>query len=65
MTGTTEYRQESDSQIGPTDGYRIGASLDYHRASLSIQTGWDIYFLDRQNVESDSTRLYINLTRRF
>lgn len=65
MTGTTEYRKESDSQIGPTDGYRIGASLDYHRASLSVQTGWDFYFLDRQNVESDSTRLYINLTRRF
>ncbi|MDH4202810.1 MAG: hypothetical protein OEV87_07935 [Phycisphaerae bacterium] len=65
LTGRAEYRKEDDSQIGPTDGYRIGASLDYNRASLSIRAGWDTYFLDRQSVESDSTRFYLDLIRRF
>lgn len=65
LSGRTEFRQEDNSDIGHTNGYRVGASLDYNRGSLSVRTGWDTYFLERRNSESDSTRFYLNLVRRF
>lgn len=65
VSGRTEYRKEDNSDMGPTDGYRIGASLDFERGSLSVRTGWDTYFLKRSNTESDSSRFYLNLVRRF
>lgn len=65
LSGRTEYRQEENSDIGPVDGYRVGASLDYNRGFFTVQTGWDTYFLGRQNSDSDSNRFYFNLIRRF
>ncbi|MBC8379862.1 MAG: hypothetical protein H8E62_11900, partial [Planctomycetes bacterium] len=65
LSGRTEYRKEDNSDIGRTNGYRVGASLDFNRASLSVRAGWDTYFLERRNTESESTRFYMNLIRRF
>ena len=65
VSGRVEYRNEDDSDLGPTDGYRIGSSLDYERGSLRLRAGWDTYFLERRNTESESTRFFLDLARFF
>ena len=65
LSGRVELRDEENSDIGPTDGLRIGVALQYKRRSLNIRAGWDSYFLDRFNTERDASRFYVKLIRRF
>jgi hypothetical protein len=65
LLGDGELRREDASDIGKTGGLRFGTGIEYRRRALSVRTGWDYYFLDRQNTDRTSTRFYLRLTREF
>jgi hypothetical protein len=65
LSGTAELRDKEDSDIGPTEGLRMGIALQYNRRALSVRAGWDSYFLERYNTERDASKFYIKLIRRF
>jgi len=65
LSGHVELRDEENSDIGPTEGLRMGVALQYNRRALSVRAGWDSYSLDRYNTERDSSNFYVKLIRRF
>ena len=65
LSGNAEMRKEDNSQIGPTNGWNFGTSLQYNRRALSIRAGWDYYILERAFREQASSTFYIRLIRRF
>jgi hypothetical protein len=65
LIGSAEMRDEDNSDTGKTEGLRIGAALEYDYRKLRVRAGWDTYFLERVNTETESTRLYVKLYRRF
>lgn len=65
LSGEAELRKEDSSDIGVTDGWKIGTALEYNRRALSVRVGLDFYFLDRAGRERESTMFYLRLTRRF
>ncbi|RKY09700.1 MAG: hypothetical protein DRP66_01540 [Planctomycetota bacterium] len=65
LSGDVELRKEDSSDIGPTDGWKLGAALQYNRRSLSVRAGLDYYTLQRRDTERAGTIFYLRLTRRF
>ena len=65
LSGNAEFRDENNSDVGPTNGVKFATSLDYNRGLLSLRAGWDVSFLDRSNTQSDSMGFYLKVIRRF
>ena len=65
LSGKAEFRKEESSDSGPTDGYKIGAALQYNRSAFSARAGLDYYYLNHLNVEREGTVFYLTVTRRF
>jgi len=65
LTGEAELRKEDASDIGRTDGSRIGAALEYNRRALSLKAGWDHYILKRRTTDTATSTFYLRLIRRF
>jgi hypothetical protein len=65
LSGSAELRNKEDSDLGPTDGLRMGMALQYNRRALSVRAGWDSYLLERFNTERDASKFYVKLIRRF
>ncbi len=65
LSGDVELRDEENSDIGPTEGLRMGVALQYNRRALSVRAGWDSYSLERYNTERNSSNFYVKLIRQF
>lgn len=65
LSGHAELRKEDSGDFGYTDGFRMGAALEYHRSALRVKAGWDYYYLDRRDTERATTMFYIRVIRRF
>ena len=62
---SVDWRDETDSDIGDTQGFRFRTELNYKFRLLTIITGVEYYSLDRLSTENESSNFYIKLVRCF
>ena len=65
LTCTGELRKEDNSELGLITGTRFGVALEYKYRAISARLSWDSFFLERSNTQTNYSRIYASLIRRF
>jgi hypothetical protein len=60
-----EYRDESDSLAGTTEGVDLNCELEYRYRQLRVSTGFDFGLLDRSESKRETTLLFFRVRRSF
>jgi len=65
ISAGTEWRNEDDSRIGRTMGFRFNSKLKYDYRLFSVEIGGEYYILNRLKTENNNTNVYFRVSRRF
>jgi hypothetical protein len=65
ISGDIAYRDESDSNAGPTKGFSLSSEMRYIYRQFQFTTGLEYDLLERRSSDRDSTYIYFKIKRFF